>query len=87
MDKHRRHERIWRALYSLLHGTICRLFSLKAEPCFPEGPCLVISNHVTDWDPLLLAMSFPKNSVYYVASEHLFRQGLVSQILYNALHS
>ena len=24
-----------------------------------EGPCLIVANHVTNWDPLLLAMSFP----------------------------
>ncbi len=76
-----RHERIWRRVYRLLHGLICRLFQLDAERLRPEGPCLIVSNHVTDFDPLLLAMSFPDTALYYVASEHIFRQGLLSRWL------
>ena len=81
MDSYERHRRIWRFFYVLLHGPICRLFCLEHEdPEFKE-PCLIVANHVTDWDPLLLAMSFPRLPLYYVASEHIFRQGLVSRVL------
>jgi 1-acyl-sn-glycerol-3-phosphate acyltransferase len=41
---------------------------------------IVLSNHNLNWDPLLLAMSFPKQ-MYYVASEHIFRKGLLSKLL------
>lgn len=77
-----RHERIWRRVYRLLHGAITRLFRLDAERLRPEGPCLIVSNHVTDFDPLLLAMSFPDTALYFVASEHIFRQGWLSRALY-----
>ena len=46
-----------------------------------EGPVLLIPNHVSAWDPLLVAMSLRKKHVYYVASEHLFRLGPVSRLL------
>ena len=42
---------------------------------------LLIANHVSAWDPLLVAVSLPHKQVYYVASEHLFRMGLVSRLL------
>ena len=46
-----------------------------------DGPVLLIPNHVTAWDPLLVAMSLRKKQVYYVASEHIFRRGFVSRLL------
>ena len=46
-----------------------------------EGPVLLIPNHVSSWDPLLVAMSLRDKQVYYVASEHLFRKGLLTKIL------
>lgn len=33
---------------------------------------IVLSNHVTDWDPMLVAASFPRQ-MYFVASEHIAR--------------
>lgn len=81
MDKQERLERNWRRLRRLLNGFICGRFNLTAEPCCAEGPCMVIANHVTTWDPLLLAMSFPQKHLHFVASEHLFRLGPVSRII------
>ena len=81
MDAYERHRRIWRFFYVLLRGPICRIFCLKHENPEIKGPCLIVANHVTDWDPLLLAMSFPRLPLYYVASEHIFRQGFISRVL------
>ncbi len=78
--QHRR-RRIWTLLYFLIHGFLKRRFCFEAERCPVEGPCLIISNHVTTWDPLLLASSFPKTPIRFVASEHIFRHGLVSRLL------
>ena len=36
------------------------------------GPTLILSNHVTDWDPLFVGASF-SNPMYFVASEHIAR--------------
>lgn len=81
MDKHQRYVKIWAWLYKLLHGYIVNKFNMSHEDFDALGPCIVIPNHVTAWDPLLVAMSFPKKQMYFVASEHLFRKGLVSSIL------
>ena len=81
MDPAKRHQVCWRLAYTLLHRPIERIFNLTHVDVEPEGPCLVIANHVTDYDPLLVAMSFPRTDLYFVASEHLFRKGLISRIL------
>ena len=71
----------WKLLYRLLHGFVTRRFKLTAERIVPEGPCLIVANHVTNWDPLILAMSFPETPIRFVASEHIFRHGPVSKLL------
>ncbi len=78
-----REKRLWRwkVLYAIFRTFLLHLFHLDAEQCRVKGPCLIISNHVTNWDPLLLAMSFPDKPIRYVASEHIFRHGLVSKLL------
>ena len=81
MDKYVRHQRIWQGLYFLLHRPIERKFNLTSEICEAEGPCIVIPNHVTNWDPFLVAMSFPHKQMYYVASEHIFRLKFVSKLI------
>jgi 1-acyl-sn-glycerol-3-phosphate acyltransferase len=44
------------------------------------GPFLLIANHVTDLDPLMVGCSF-KQQMYFVASEHLFRKGFLTKLL------
>ncbi len=73
--------RRWKLLYSLLRFFIVRRFALQAETCGVSGPCLIVANHVTNWDPLLLAISFPDKPIRFVASEHIFRHGFVSALL------
>lgn len=46
---------------------------------------IVLSNHVTDYDPLLVGVSFPKQ-MYFVASEHVTRWGLASRLLKYVFH-
>lgn len=43
-------------------------------------PHIVLANHTTNWDPLLLALSFPEH-MYFVATEHIFRSGFLSKLL------
>ena len=81
MDKKKRHYRAWRFFYVLLHGYLSRKFKYTHDICEYDGPCMIISNHVTNWDPVLLGLSFPKKQVYYVASEHLFRKGIITKFL------
>ena len=81
MDIYKRHRRTWRILYALIRRPLCARFRLTHEDLDAEGPILLISNHVSAWDPLLVAMSLPRKQVYYVASEHLFRLGPVTALL------
>ncbi|MEG1548263.1 MAG: lysophospholipid acyltransferase family protein [Clostridia bacterium] len=45
-----------------------------------NGPYLVLANHNMDWDSLVIAMGFPKQ-MYFVASEHIFRKGILTRLL------
>ncbi len=81
MTERERHELVWRALYVPLHPVICRLFHLTHDELRLDGPCLLVSNHVSAWDPLLVAMSLRHKQLYFVASEHIFRMGLLSRAL------
>lgn len=78
---HVRHVKVWKFLVALLTPFITHKFNLKAEQCNVEGPCIIIPNHVSNWDPLIVAISFKKKQMYYVASEHIFRWGFVSKLL------
>ena len=46
---------------------------------------IVLSNHVTDYDPLLVGVSFPKQ-MYFVASEHITRWGFAYNLLKYIMH-
>ena len=81
MTEQRRHELVWRTLYGPLHLLVNHNFNITHDDVRVEGPCLLVSNHVSAWDPLIVAMSLKHKQLYYVASEHLFRMGLVSKAL------
>lgn len=80
-DRYLFHCKAWRFFARLIRPFIVRKFNLRSEFVNADGPCVIISNHVCDYDPLLLAMSFPDKHFYFVASEHIFRLGFVSRLL------
>ncbi len=56
-------------------------FNVKTHPVGQlDTPCLVLSNHTTNYDPMILGTSFPM-LLHYLASDHIFRKGLVSRLL------
>ena len=81
MDEKKRYQLIWKTLVGCAHGFLERKFKFEHENCVPDGPCLIVANHVTNWDPLLLAICFPKTHIHFVASEHLFRMGWKSEAI------
>jgi len=81
IKEQKRHKRAWKVLVALLQGFLHRKFNLECEECTVEGPCIVIPNHASNWDALLVAMSFKKKQIYFVASEHIMRWGFVSKLL------
>lgn len=80
MEYKKRHAASW----ILLRPAVKLLLKLKfnySSPLYaPDGPYLVLCNHVTDWDPLLLGVSF-KKQMYFVSSEHVLRKGFASKLI------
>ena len=81
MEKYRRHQIIWRFLFNPVRAFIKGKFNVKNDQLNVDGPCLIIPNHVTSWDPLLVALSLKNKQAYFVASEHIFRLGFLSKLL------
>ncbi len=80
MKHHRFHKVVWATLRFVLGPYLRHRFGYTYEKCAVDGPCLVMGNHDSNWDPLFLGLAFP-NQMYFVASEHIFRWGIVSKLL------
>ena len=80
MDHLNRYSRVWAFFRWALSPWLRHKFNYKPELCSAEGPFLVLANHNTDWDPLLLALAFPKY-MSFVASEHIFRWGFAAKLI------
>ena len=82
----RKHELVYQLLLPLVKGFLKIKFGYKWKKAenLPEN-YIVLSNHVTDYDPLLVGVSFPKQ-MYFVASEHITRWGLAYTLLKELLH-
>lgn len=81
MNERKRLRLVWLILCALAAPVLRLLFAFQYKVNHPGQPVLVISNHVTNYDPLLLAVTFPKHQMYFVASEHLFRKGWMSKAI------
>ena len=81
MDTWQRHQHIFRLINRTISHPICQKFNMTHEDLHVDGPILLVPNHASAWDPLLVAASLRDKQVYYVASEHLFRLGLVSHVI------
>lgn len=72
-------------LHGLLRGLLQRpfewLFRFRHEDYSLEQPTLVVCNHVTNFDVILASLCFPGYHLHFVASEHMFRKGLISAFL------
>ena len=80
MEHLNHYRRVWAFFRWLLGPMLKRKFNYTPELCSAEGTYLVLANHNTDWDPLLLALAFP-NYMSFVASEHIFRKPLTAKLL------
>lgn len=78
---YQRQRRAYRVLYRpakwLMKGLLNYEFELAPKV---EGPCLILSNHVTDFDPILVGLSFPEH-MYFVAGENVLRMGFLSKLV------
>jgi 1-acyl-sn-glycerol-3-phosphate acyltransferase len=77
------HRWIWSHCYGLAER-ICRRkygdFVSEPAPDIP-GPYLVLPNHACGYDQFFVALSFRARQMYFVVSEHAFRQRLVGFLM------
>ncbi|MBR0207889.1 MAG: 1-acyl-sn-glycerol-3-phosphate acyltransferase [Oscillospiraceae bacterium] len=85
MEHQTRHRVVWRLLRPLARLIVWLRFAYRSRTVAPKGPCIVVSNHVTDWDPLLVGAAF-RHQMYFLASEHIMRLGFVSRLLDWLMH-
>ena len=76
----RRMQRVWNLLRGPVKLVLKSKFNFTTKVYDINTPCFVVSNHVTDLDPAMLALSF-RHPVHFVASEHIFRKGFLSRLL------
>ena len=86
MDLHKRHKFYWNLLHLPVEWFIKIKFGYQYKKAkakdLPES-YIVLSNHVTDYDPIFVGMAFQKQ-MYFVASEHVSRWGFLSKLLIHA---
>ena len=64
-----------------LYTRLAYAYRALPAPILPKGePALILSNHNAALDPFFLALSF-RRPIFFVASDHIFRLGLVSRII------
>ena len=81
MDEYERHKRMWNLLQRFLF-ILVRAFRLDYEPIRVQSPFLLVVNHVTAFDPLLVGAALGKERhAYFVASDHIMRQGLAGRFV------
>ncbi|MBQ7352211.1 MAG: 1-acyl-sn-glycerol-3-phosphate acyltransferase [Clostridia bacterium] len=76
-----RHRVLYKILRPLVAGFVkCKFgYKYKKAKDLPDT-YIVLSNHVTDYDPLLVCSSFSKQ-MYFVASEHITRWGMAYKFI------
>ena len=78
--EYRRQRRAYKVLYPVAKTVMKWLLNYRAELAPKvDGACLILSNHVTDFDPFLVGLSFPEH-MYFVAGENVLRMGFLSRI-------
>ena len=80
-----KHNLLHRFIFLILRHTIAPLIKRIMRYSFekqkgPNVPSILISNHNTNLDPVLVAMCFSRH-MYFLASEHAFRNGFKSKLL------
>ncbi|OQC10629.1 MAG: 2-acyl-glycerophospho-ethanolamine acyltransferase [Tenericutes bacterium ADurb.Bin087] len=78
----KRHQRYVRLANILLGRMIRRAYGVKQKniDIRKHEPCLIVSNHILTFDPILMTSIFDRQ-IYYVASELIFSLGWKSRLL------
>lgn len=77
----RRHRRWFAFLHWALKGFFVRKFGYTYDSLADvEGPYLLLANHNMELDPALVGIA-TKKQLYFVASEHVMRKGILTKLL------
>ena len=80
IEGRKRHVFVWKVLRPIGKLVAWIKFGFTARETRVNGPFLLVANHVTNWDPILAACSFPEQ-IYFVSSEHLLRAGFAGKLV------
>lgn len=83
MDLYKRHCRYWKIIHVIGELLVKVKFGYKYKKIKTEElpeTYIVLANHVTDFDPIFVGVSFEKQ-MYFVASEHISRWGIASKLI------
>ena len=81
VKRHRFHQNFTTVFRLLLSPILKRIYAFRTDRAATlPAPFLVVANHVTAADPVLLQLSF-RQQMYFVASEHLMQKGFLSRLL------
>lgn len=83
MNNIKQNEKLYNIIRSLCIGISKILFKSKIEGIenIPEeGPVMLCSNHISNWDPILL-IAHQKRKIFYMAKEELFKNRLLNKFL------
>lgn len=75
-----RHVFVYRVLRRILRPIVKRKLNLETREESIGKQFLLLSNHTTNWDPIIIALGITDH-MYFVASEHIFSWGIASKII------
>ncbi len=81
MEHFKRHKLLWKIVYYPVRLLFFLWYGYHPRVQPVSAPSLIVSNHCTDLDPLMLALTV-KNHTYFIASEHVFRRPLAAKFLF-----
>ena len=76
----KRHSLAFAVLRGVLRPYSRAKFNFKAEEYSVDGPCLILCNHVSDWDSIFVSLSFNR-PVYFCATDDMFNRRVFSSLL------
>lgn len=57
---------------------------VKGEELLPKEPCVIVSNHLSDFDPMAVLAVMPKRKIGYICKEAILKLPIVGPFIYHA---
>lgn len=77
----KRHRIVYKILMPLFNAYYLLRYNTTIQPAaLPKEGAVVIANHVTTLDPVLMGMKF-REPIYFMASKHIFQNRLIGRVL------